>query len=125
MISKTRISAQKPRGRQQNAKVCGKKSAIFLILPFFVTTTLFKQRYLENLSSTHRHFITKLMHITSHSSKTTQCLHSCKLTLVDTAVLISVGYCVLHRTPFSNVRMHTRSLVPKPKTTVIGLGTRL
>ena len=32
----------------------------------------------------------------------------------------------LCRTPFSNVvRMRTRSLVPKPKTTVIGLGARL
>ena len=29
MISKTHISAQKPRGRQLNAKVCGCKSAIF------------------------------------------------------------------------------------------------
>ena len=32
MISKTHISAQKPRGRQLNAKVCGSQSAIFLIL---------------------------------------------------------------------------------------------
>ena len=36
------------------------------------------------------------------------------------------GCCPLRRTPFSNViRMRTRSLVPKPKTTVIGLGARL
>ena len=34
--------------------------------------------------------------------------------------------CPLRRTPFSNVvRMRTRSLVPKLKTTVIGLGARL
>ena len=34
--------------------------------------------------------------------------------------------CPFHRTPFSNVvRMHTHSLVPKLKTTVIGLGARL
>ena len=44
VISKTHISAQKPRGRQPNAKVCGRESAIFLILSssssssFFVTT---------------------------------------------------------------------------------------
>ena len=35
MISKTRIVAQKPRGRQLNAKVCSSKSAIFLILSLF------------------------------------------------------------------------------------------
>ena len=32
MISKTHITAQKPRGRQLNAKVCCSESAIFLIL---------------------------------------------------------------------------------------------
>ena len=31
MISKTRINAQKPCGRQLNAKVCGSENAIFLI----------------------------------------------------------------------------------------------
>ena len=36
------------------------------------------------------------------------------------------GFCPLIRTPFSNfVRMRTRSLVPRPKTTVNGLETRL
>ena len=38
LISKTHISGQKSRGRQLNPKVCGSKSAIFLILSFFVTT---------------------------------------------------------------------------------------
>ena len=32
MISKTRRSGQKPRGRQLNAKVCSSESAIFRIL---------------------------------------------------------------------------------------------
>ena len=32
MISKTHITAQKLRGRQLNAKVCGSESAIFLFL---------------------------------------------------------------------------------------------
>ena len=32
MIWKTHIVAQKPRGRQLNAKVCGSESAIFRIL---------------------------------------------------------------------------------------------
>ena len=54
-------------------------------------------------------FIAKLMLITARSYTTTQHLHSSKFTLVDKVV----------------VRMRTRSLVPKPKTTVIGLGARL
>ena len=39
VISKTHISGQKPRGRQLNTKVCGKESAILLIL--LVTTLMF------------------------------------------------------------------------------------
>ena len=124
MISKTHISAQKSRGRQLDAKVCGCRIAIFLILlSFFVTTTLFKQRYLENGSSTHRHFITKLILITARSFTTTQRLHSYEFIPVFSDL---PGCCPLRRTPFSNVvRMRTNSLVPKPKTTVIGLGARL
>ena len=47
---------------------------------------LFKQRYLENSSSTHRHFITKLILITARSYTITQRLHNSKFTLVDRAV---------------------------------------
>ena len=39
VISKTHISGQKLRGRQLNKKGCGTKSAIFVILSFFVQTT--------------------------------------------------------------------------------------
>ena len=39
MISKTHTSAQKPRGRQLNAKVCGCESAIFRLL--IVKTAMF------------------------------------------------------------------------------------
>ena len=39
VISKTRISGQKLRGRQLNAEVCGHESAIFLL----VKTTMFKE----------------------------------------------------------------------------------
>ena len=128
MISKTHISAQQPRRSQLNAEVCGCKSAIFLILSFFLRYDHFVQTTIvENGSSTHRHFITKLMLITPRSYTTAQRLHSSKFTLVD-KVAHSTGwlYCQLRRTPFSNVvRMRTRSLVPKPKTTVIGLGARL
>ena len=122
MISETHISAQKPRGSHLNAKVCDSKSAIFLLC----SDHFVKERYLENGSSSHRHFITKLILITARSFKTTQGLHSYKFILVDKTVLSSTRFCLLRRTPFSNVvRMRTRSFVPKPKTTVIGLGARL
>ena len=38
VISKTHIGAQKPQGRQVNAKVCGSKSAILLILSFLLSS---------------------------------------------------------------------------------------
>ena len=56
-------------------------------------TTLFKQQYLENSSSIHRHFLTKLMLITAQSFATTQRLHGYKFTLVDKTVLSSVRFC--------------------------------
>ena len=94
MISKTHTSAQKPRGRQLNAKVCGSESAIFLIL--LSSDHNVQQRYLENGSSTHRNFVTKLILITVRSYTTTQRLHSSEFTLVDkvvhsTAWLLSVA----------------------------------
>ena len=100
MISKTHVTAQKPCGRQLNANMVG------------------RQRYLENGSSTHRHFITTLMLITMQSFITTQCLHSYEFILVNKTVLSSAQL-LSRRTPFSNVRMRICSLVPKPKTTVI------
>ena len=38
MISRIHISAQKPRGRMLNTKVCGSESAIFLIERLHVTS---------------------------------------------------------------------------------------
>ena len=123
MISMTHITAQKPHGRQLKVKVCGSESAIFLILLsfFLVKTTNFNNDISKNGSSTHRHFITKLILITVQSFATTQRLHSYEFIPVDKTVLSSAC-----RTPFSNVvRMRTCSIDPKPKTTVIGLGARL
>ena len=67
------------------------------------------------------------MLIAARSFTTTQHLHSYKFTLVNKTVLSALpSCCLLRRTPFSNVVcMCTLSLVPKPKTTVIGLGARL
>ena len=126
MISKTHISDQKLRGRQLNSKVCDSKSAIFRILSFLLRL-LFKQRYLAKCLRTHRHFITKLMLITAQSSTTTQRLHSFKFTLVNKSHSQHSETAVrCFRTPFSNfVRMRTQSLVPRPKTTVIGLEARV
>ena len=48
MISKTHISAQKIRGRQLNAEVCGSESAIFLLSFLFrplSQTTISRKRF--------------------------------------------------------------------------------
>ena len=127
MISKTHISAQQPRGRKLNAKVCGCKSAIFLILSSSslrplcsnndnsktvqVLTVILSQ----NLCLSQRGAIRSLSVFIAPNSP-----WSIKLFTALT------DCCPLRRTPFSNVvRMRTRSLVPKLKTTVIGLGARL
>ena len=128
MISKTHISAQRPHGRQLNTKVCGSESAIFLILLsfFLVKTTNFNND------------ISKTVQVLTVILSQNWCL-SQRGALQPLSVFIAtnspwsiklfsalLGCCPLRRTPFSNVvRMRTRSLVPKPKTTVIGLGARL
>ena len=69
MISKTHISAQQPRGRQLNVKVCGSESAIFLILssitaPQDAHKRLVLQVYLGlntlEFSAIHRSFVSRL-----------------------------------------------------------------
>ena len=130
MISKTHISAQQPRRRKLNAKVCGCKSAIFLLLSSSSSSSL------RPLCSN------------NDNSKTVQVLTvilSQNLCLSQRGAIRSLSVFIgpnspwpiklftaltdcrpLRRTPFSNVvRMRTRSLVPKLKTTVIGLGVRL
>jgi len=72
MVSKTHTSAHTSRGGQLNAKVCGSESAIL----HSSSDHNVQQRYLKNGSSTHRHFITKLMLITARNFTTTQRLHS-------------------------------------------------
>ena len=134
MISKTHISAQQPRRRKLNAKVCGCKSAIFLIL--------------SSSSSSSSSSSLRPLCSNNDSSKTVQVLTvilSQNLCLLQRGAIRSLSVfiapnspwsiklftaltdcCPLRRTPFSNVvRMRTRSLVPKLKTTVIGLGARL
>ena len=81
-----------------------------------------QQQYLENGSSTHRHFITKLMLITARSYRTTCsvfiALNSPWSIELSTAL---PSCCPLRRTPFSNVvRMRTCSLVPKPRSKTSG-----
>jgi len=126
MISRPHISAQKARRRQLNAKVCVSESAIFLIKFFLVKTTKFNTD------------ISKTVQVLAVILSQNWCL-SQRGALQPVSVFIATnspwsiklfsalpGCCPLLRTPFSNVvRMRTRSLVPKPKTTVIGLGARL
>ena len=120
MISKTHTSAQKPRERQLNAKVCGCESGI---LRLFVKTTEFN----NDISKTVQVLTVILSQNWCLSQRgalqllsvfiATNSLWSIKL---FSALL---GCCPLRRTPFSNVvRMRTRSLVPKPN---IGLGAWL
>ena len=81
VISKTHNVAQKLRGRQLNAKVCGRKSVIFrssLFRPRTCQTTITRKR----LRHSHLDFSTKLMFVTARSFPTTQRLHSFKFPLV-------------------------------------------
>ena len=99
------------------------KNPFFLRSAFNLSTTISRKRF------THRHFSMKLVLITTWSSTTNQRLHSLKFTLVNkkpfTRSVVAVRYGI-RRTPFSNfVRLCTCSLVPRPNTTFIGLGTRL
>ena len=87
------------------------------------TTSYAQQRYLQNGSSTHCHLIMKLMLSCYHSAiRSLSVFIAPKFTMVDKAVhstaqLSSCCSCI--------GRMRTRGLVPKRKTTVIGLGARL
>ena len=91
----------------------------FFFLSFFLSSL--------RLSFKHRNFSTKLMLITAQSFTTTQRLHSFKFTLINKSHSqhTEAAVCCLGR-HFSNcVHMCTQSLIPRPKTTVIGLEARL
>ena len=131
MIGKTHISAQQPRGRKLNAKVCGCKSAIFLILSSSSSSSSLRPLCSNNDNS-------KTVQVLTVILSQNLCL-SQRGAIRSLSVFIApnspwsiklftalTDCCPLRRTPFSNVvRMRTRSLVPKLKTTVIGLGARL
>ena len=131
MISKTHISAQQPRGRKLNAKVCGCKSAIFLLLSSSSSSSSLRPLCSNNDNS-------KTVQVLTVILSQNLCL-SQRGAIRSLSVFIApnspwsiklftalTDCCPLRRTPFSNVvRMRTRSLVPKLKTTVIGLGARL
>ena len=126
MICKTRIVAQKPHGRQLNAEVCGSESAIFVIfcLSFFIMTTLFNSNAWKTVQVL-TIILAQNRYLPQHRALHPLSLHSFKFTLkIFTA--LPCGCCPLCRSPFYYlVHIHTHSLVPKPKTTVIGLGVRL
>ena len=142
------LSGQKPaRRRQLNTKVCGSESAIFVVLLFmfnYMRATYWKrsalcrkglacktnvqQRYLANGLTTHCHFVTKLMLTVVWSSTITQRLHSFKYILFNksfhnTLWLLSITKEAIF---WFCIHMRTYSLVvPRPYTTIMGLGTRL
>ena len=126
IISKTQISAQKQRGRQLNAKVCGSESAIFLIfLSFFLQTTMFNNNILKTVQ-----VLTVILSQNWCLSQRGAILPLNVFIALNSPWSIELftalpGCCPLRRTPFSNVVcMRTHSLVPKPKITVIDLGAR-
>ena len=129
MISKTHISAQQPRGRKLNAKVCGCKSAIFLILSS--SSSSLRPLFSNNDNSKTVQVLTVIL---SQNLCLSQrgAIRSLSVFIVPNSpwsikLFTALTDCwPLRRTPFSNVvRMRTRSLVPKLKTSVIGLGARL
>ena len=129
MISKTPISGQKPHGGQLNTKVCDSKSAIFLFLPFFLSCYDFCSNndnsktvqaltlILARNGCSSRHAASQLFSVFIASNSP----WLRKAILHKTLWLLSV----VKDTIFNFVRMRTRSLVPRPNTTFIGLGTTL
>ena len=120
VIHKTHTSGQKPHGRQLNIKVYGSESAIFRILLSFLLRPHVQQRYLKNSLSAHRHFSDAYhsAELYDHSVSSQLQIHPGQRKLFTTLC----GCCQLLRMPFSNfVHMRTRSLIPRSKTTIIGL----
>ena len=124
VISKTHIVAQKLRGKQLNAKVCGGKSTVFRIL-------LCSDHWSNNDNSKTAQVLTLVLARNWCSSQ-----HAASQPLSNliasnspwsTKPFTTLWGCFpLLRTPFSNfVRMRTRNLVPRPKTTLNGLEARL
>ena len=112
MISNTNILSQKPCGRQLNTKVCGNKKAIFRILS---STKISREwlKYSHGCSTKWIHTSTRIFpdHWFLRNSNST--FNSC-----SQHTRASIRW--LGRHFFSTfVRTRTRSLVPKPKTTVI------
>ena len=116
MISNTNILSQNPCGRQLNTKVCGSKKAIFLIL----SPTKISREWLSQVFTmvvARKWFIPQQQFslIPSFSVTPIQVLTA----VHSTVELLPIGWDAVF------VCMRTCSLVPKPKTTVFGLGVRL
>ena len=93
------------RRRQLNTKVCGSKSVIFVNLSCYDHDV--QQQYLANGLSTHRHLSTKLILITTLSSRYTQRLHNFKVTQQHFVVAVCcegchflILYACAHNGPF-------------------------
>ena len=115
MISKTHISGQEPHGRQLNKKVCGSKSAIFvfLILSFFVQTTLSNNDNSKTVQA-----LTFILARNGCSSQRT----ASQPVSVFIASNSPWSIKAIHYTPWllfvvkDAIFMRTRSLVPRPNT---------
>jgi len=113
MISKTHISAQKPHGRQLNAKVCGCESAIFRLLSFSLATMfnndISKTVQVVTVILSHNWFLSQRGALRPLSVFiATNSPWSIKL------FLALPGCCPLRRTPFSIVLQWHRSVGVNP-----------
>ena len=124
--SKTHISGQKPRGRQLNTKVSVAKVPFF-----FLCYDFFHGIFSNNDNSKTVQALTLILARNGCSSQCAASQPSAPSSLQihpgqQKPFTTLLGCCPLLTTPFSNfVRMRTRSLVPRPKTTIISLEARL
>ena len=110
MISKTHTSAQKPRGRQLNAKVCGSESTNF--------RPLCSDHFSNNDNSKTAQVLTLILARNCSSqraaSQPLSVFIGSKLPWSRKLFTAQPDGCSLHRTPFPNVvRMRTRSRWPR------------
>ena len=125
LINKIYIVTPKHCRRQLTAKMCGSESATFNIFfrPFLfffcVQNTLFN----NNNSK-------KVQHKMDAYNSTNRVLRPLSVFIAPNSLWLKTftaqsGYCLLHRMPFLILCACAHSLIPRPKTTVTGLGMRL
>ena len=124
LINKIYIVTPKHRRRQLTAKMCGSKSATFNIffrpfLIFFLCSEHFVQQPQLKKGSAQNGCLQQY-----------RVLRPLSVFIAPNSFWLKTftaqsGYCLLHRMPFLILCACAHSLIPRPKTTVTGLGMRL